>query len=61
MDYELEKQLVEYALAGRWEEVDHILREELSWSELDALSDVLDNNLLSRIDAEAIRRAEKRR
>lgn len=61
MDYELEKQLVEDALAGRWDHVQHILRNELTDAELDAMSDILDGGLLQRIDAEGIRRDEMRR
>ena len=60
MDYELEKQLVEEALAGHWDAVQHILREELNAKELDGLTYMLDA-LAAKVDEEAIRRAEKRR
>ena len=59
-DYELEKQLVEDALAGRWFAVDNTLRYELELAELNALTDMLDK-LAALVDEEAIRRAEKRR
>jgi len=59
MDYEIEKQLVEEALNGRWHAVRHLLQ-QLTPQQLNRLTDTGDR-LAAKVDEEAIRRAEKRR
>jgi len=57
--FDVEKQLVEEALNGRWGAVLHILR-QLTPQQLNRLTDTGDK-LAAKVDEEAIRRVEKRR